>query len=133
MNTAHRRTLLTLFAIAEGATGLGLLVVPSMLFALLFGITQVAPEAPVIGRICGAALLAVAAASWGGRDAKGRRGILGLLGGVTLYSCLATVLLAYSALVLEMTGILLWPAVLYHAATSLWCLLVTWRARYTEP
>lgn len=133
MNTAYRRSLLSLFAIAEGATGLGLLVVPSILLALLFGTWLETPEAPVIARICGAALLAVATASWGGRNDKGGQGILGLLVGVALYNCLATVLLAYSAVVLAMTGILLWPAVLYHAATSLWCLLATWRMRYAGP
>ncbi|MBL0371323.1 hypothetical protein JJB09_04720 [Rhizobium sp. KVB221] len=133
MNTAYRRSLLSLFAIAEGATGLGLLVVPSILFALLFGKRLETPEILVIGRICGAALLAVATASWGARNDNGGQGTLRLLVGVTLYNCLATVLLAYSAVALAMTGILLWPAVLYHAATSLWCLLVTWRARDTEP
>ncbi|GLS22272.1 hypothetical protein GCM10007874_52900 [Labrys miyagiensis] len=127
MDIAHRGKLLSLFAIAEGATGLALLVVPTILLSLLFGTRQVGPEAPVIGRICGAALLAVAATSWDARNDKGRQGTLGLLVGVTLYNCLATIVLAYSALVLELAGILLWPAVFYHATTSLWCLIVTWR------
>ncbi|WP_087001755.1 hypothetical protein [Rhizobium sullae] len=129
MNTAYRRALLTLFAITEGATGLGLLMLPSILFALLFGTRHVTPEAAVIGRICGAALLALAAASWGARDAEDRQGTIGLLVGVTLYNFLTTAVLTYSALVLEMIGILLWPAILYHAATSLWCLLAIRRAR----
>ncbi|WP_261322756.1 hypothetical protein [Rhizobium leguminosarum] len=71
MNTAHRHTLLTLFAIAEGATGLGLVVAPSILFVLLFEARPVASEAPLIARICGAALLALAAASWGGTPKTG--------------------------------------------------------------
>ena len=129
MNTAQRRTLLILFAIAEGATGLGLVVAPSMLFVLLFETRQVASEAPLIGRICGAALLALAAASWGARDTEDKQGTLGLLVGVTLYNCLTAAVLTYSGLVLEMIGILLWPAILYHAAISLWCLLAVWRAR----
>lgn len=132
MNTAHRGMLLSLFAIAEGATGLALLVVPTILLSLLFGTRQVGPETPVVGRICGAALLAVSAASWGARNDKRRQGILGILVGVTLYNCLATVLFACSALVLELAGILLWPAALYHATTSLWCLVVTWRTSHAE-
>ena len=76
--------LLTLFAIAEGATGLGLVVAPSILFVLLFETKQVASEAPLVGRICGAALLALAAASWGAGGAEDRQGRLGLLVGVTL-------------------------------------------------
>ena len=129
MNTAHRRMLLTLFAIAEGATGLGLVVAPSILFVLLFETKQVASEAPLVGRICGAALLALAAASWGARGAEDRQGRLGLLVGVTLYNFLTMAVLTYSALVLEMVGILLWPAILYHAATSLWGLLAIRRAQ----
>ncbi|MBY4589279.1 hypothetical protein RJJ37_30330 [Rhizobium redzepovicii] len=129
MNTAHRRMLLTLFAIAEGATGLGLVVAPSILFVLLFETKQVASEAPLVGRICGAALLALAAASWGAGGAEDRQGRLGLLVGVTLYNFLTMAVLTYSALVLQMVGILLWPAILYHAATSLWGLLAIRRAQ----
>jgi hypothetical protein len=128
MTIARRGLLLSMFAIVEGATGLALLVIPTVLLTLLFGPTPATPEVPVIGRICGAALLAIAVASWGARDENRRHGLVELLVGVTLYNCLATAAFVYSALVLKLIGILLWPALLYHAATSMWCLVVTWRA-----
>lgn len=132
MATARRGMLLSLFAVAEGATGLALLVVPAVLLTLLLGPTLVAPEVAVIARIFGAALLAIAAASWGARNDNRRQGPLELLVGITLYNCLATAIFVYSALVLKMIGILLWPALLYHAATSMWSLLATWRAIRAE-
>jgi hypothetical protein len=132
MATAGRGMLLSLFAVTEGATGLGLLVVPTVLLTLLLGPTLVAPEEAVIARIFGAALLAIAAASWGARNDNRRQGPLELLVGITLYNCLATAIFAYSALVLKMIGILLWPALLCHAATSMWSLLATWRAIRAE-
>jgi hypothetical protein len=132
MVTARRGTLLSLFAVVEGATGLALLALPALLLTLLFGSTPLAPEVAVIGRICGAALLGIAAASWGARNDNRRQGPLGLLVGVSLYNCLASAALAYSALAPKMVGILLWPALLYRVATSMWCLLVTWRAIRAE-
>ena len=45
---------------------------------------------------------------------------------------MATAIFVYSAFVLKMIGILLWPALLYHAATSMWSLLATWRAIRVE-
>ncbi|PZM08917.1 hypothetical protein [Rhizobium tubonense] len=128
MTTARRGTLLSLFAVVEGATGLALVVVPSLVVTLLFGSTLIAPEVAVIGRICGAALLAAAAASWGARNDNRRHGPFELLVGITLYNCLVTAIFVYSALVLKMIGFLLWPASIFHAAISMWCLLVTWRA-----
>jgi uncharacterized membrane protein YobD (UPF0266 family) len=132
MTTSRSGMLLSMFAVVEGATGLVLLVIPTVLLTFLFGSTPVIPEVSVIGRICGAALLAIAVASWGARDGIRRQGLLELLVGVTLYNCLATTAFVYSALVLKMIGILLWPALLYHAATSMWCLVVTWRASRAE-
>ena len=128
MNIARRNILLSLVAVVEGTTGLGLLVLPATLFALLFGARQVAPEAQLFGRFAGAALLGVATASWGSRKDDQMQARLGLLIGLTIYNGLATALFAYAAIVLDMTGILLWPAALFHAALVPWCLVCAWRA-----
>jgi len=47
---------------------------------------------------------------------------LGLLICVTLYNGLAAAVLAYAAVCLNMSGVLIWPATLGHAALLLWCL-----------
>ena len=127
MGVASRSNLLSLVAVVEGATGLGLLVLPATLFALLFGAGQVPPEAQLVGRFAGAALLGVAAASWGSRREDQMEARLGLLIGLAIYNGLATALFAYAAIVLEMTGILLWPAALFHAVLLPWCLVCAWR------
>jgi hypothetical protein len=128
MTTGRHGRLLSIFAVAEGATGLALLVAPTVVVTLLFGSMVEAPEVLVIGRICGAALLAIATASWGARNDNRSHGPLELLVGLTIYNCLATAILLYTAVVLKMSGVLLWPATFFHAAIFLWCLLVTWRA-----
>ncbi|MET0744417.1 MAG: hypothetical protein ABWY78_13690 [Microvirga sp.] len=78
-------------------------------------------ETLVVGRITGASLLAMSIGSrMARRDASTptRRGVLtGILG----YDAAATVLLAYAAAALKMTGILLWPAVALHAMLAVRC------------
>jgi hypothetical protein len=44
-----------------------------------------------------------------------------LLVGITIYTVVAAVLLAYAGGVLKMAGILLWPAVMFHAVLAAWC------------
>jgi hypothetical protein len=117
-----RSLTLGLFACLECATGLGLLLAPGLVIGLLLGLTQPAPETLLLARLCGAALLALGAASWGaGTFHKSPAGI-GLLVAVTLYNGLAAAILAYAAVGLNRQGPLIWPAVLTHAALFMWCL-----------
>jgi hypothetical protein len=109
-------------AIGEGATGLLLLVVPSVLFALLLGLEQTSPEAILVARLTGAALVAIGVTCWLARNDHVGPAQLGLLTGVLIYDVGATVLLAYAGLVLSMVGFALWPAVVLHAVLSIWCL-----------
>jgi hypothetical protein len=46
---------------------------------------------------------------------------LGLLTGILIYNVAASMLLAFAGAVLEMTGVLLWPAVAVHAILAVWC------------
>jgi hypothetical protein len=98
-----------------------LLVLPSVLVAFLLGVSPAAPEALFIGRIAGAALLALGVACWLARNDPGRPAQLGLLAGVLIYDLTAAALLAYAGLVLSMAGIALWPAVVLHTALAVWC------------
>jgi hypothetical protein len=114
---------LGLFACLECATGLGLFLVPGIIISLLFGQTQPVPETLLLARLGGAALLAIGAVSWGARTFHRSRAGLGLLIGITLYNGLAAAVLAYAALGLNMQGVLIWPAALYHAALLPWCVV----------
>ncbi len=128
MKHATRSPTLGLFACLEGATGLGLLLVPGIVIGLLLDQVQPTPETLLLARVGGAALLAFGAASWRARTSHRSRGSLGLLVGITLYNGLAAAALAYAAIALNMRGVLIWPAALYHAALLPWCLASVRRA-----
>ena len=118
----HRAWLLIVTAFTEVGTGLALLVVPSVPLALLLGVSATVPEALLIGRVTGAALLAIGVASWLARGDRQGPAQLGVLTGVLIYDGAAAALLAYAGLVLSMAGALLWPAVVIHTALAVWCL-----------
>ena len=93
--------LLAIAAIAEAATGLALLVVPSLVGRLLLGAELTGVSIPV-ARVTGIALIALAVACWPGLTA---------LCGMLTYSVLATAFLAYLGIRGHWVGPFLWPAV----------------------
>ncbi len=97
------RKVLIFAALAEGATGLALLIVPSLVGQLLLGEELIGVAIPV-ARVAGIALIALGIAVWPGPP----------LGGLLTYSALVTLYLAYLGFVGGLTGILLWPAVAVH-------------------
>jgi hypothetical protein len=123
----HRRYLLITTALLEATTGLLLLFLPSIPLALLLGVDRAVPEAIVIARIAGAALLAIGVACGLARSDRPGPAAQGLLVGVLIYDAAAAGLLAYAGFVLSMAGIALWPAVGLHAALAGWCLGCLWR------
>ncbi len=91
-------------AVGEVATGLALLVVPSLVGRLLLG-EDLAGIAIPLARVAGIALVALGIACWPG---PARVGML-------TYSAAVTLFLAYLGLAGGVGGILLWPAVFLHA------------------
>jgi hypothetical protein len=116
-----RTYFLIVTAIGEAGTGLMLLVLPSVLLALLFGVSPAAPETIIVGRVGGAALLAIGVACWLARNDHGSPAQWGLLAGVLIYDAAAAALLAYAGLGLGLVGLALWPAVVFHTALAVWC------------
>jgi hypothetical protein len=100
--------LLALAAVAEAATGVALLLVPSLVGQLLLG-AELAGTAATVARVAGIALIALAVACWPGPP------LLAMLG----YSAALTLYLAYLGLSGGSSGILLWPAVLAHLILTL--------------
>jgi hypothetical protein len=105
-------------AIAEAATGVALLLVPSLVGQLLFGAELTGIAIPV-ARVLGIALVALGVACLStGEAGQGLSGIL-------TYSLLATVYLVYLGLAGEWVGNLLWPAAAIHGALT-FLLAVAW-------
>jgi len=98
---------LTFTAIAEAATGLGLLIVPSLVGRLLLGEPFTGVAIPV-ARVAGIAILALAIACWPGPP----------LVGMLIYSALVTLYFSYLGFAGEFTGVLLWPAVALHVVLT---------------
>lgn len=94
---------LVVAAVGEAATGLALLLVPSLVGQLLLG-TELTGVAVSVARVAGIALMALGVACWPGTP------LLGMLG----YSAAATLYLAYLGFAGSSIGILLWPAVVLH-------------------
>ena len=121
--------LLGLAAVLEAATGLALMIHPSLVAQLLIGDgVSGAGKGAEPGRRhrparLGSGLLA------GSRGGERHRRSAGAL---LTYSLLATLYLAYLGVVVHLTGMLLWPGVAVHA---IWMLLLVaaWRHERQSP
>jgi hypothetical protein len=113
--------LLKLTALIEAATGFGLIVIPSVVVRLLLGSPLDTPAAVTLGRIAGAALLALGVACWLARDDTQSRTARGLVVAMLMYNLVATAVLAFAGIGLGLHGVALWPAVVLHAAMGAWC------------
>lgn len=106
------KKVLVLVAAFEAATGLALLIIPSLVGRLLLGAELTGVSLPV-ARVAGIALVALGLACWPGSDAGSS--LAWALGGMLCYNVLVTLYLAYLGISGEWVGVLLWPAVTIHA------------------
>ena len=113
---------LTLTAIIEAATGLALIAVPAIVVRLLLGSPLDTSAAVMLGRVAGAALLALGVACWLARDDTQSRAARGLVVAMLMYNIPATAVLAFAGIGLGQ-GVMLWPAVVLHAAMAVWCIV----------
>ena len=97
-----------LAAFAEAATGVALLVAPSLVGRLLLGEELTGIAIPV-ARVAGIALIALGVACWPGPPRVG----------MLTYSAVVTLYLAYLGISGEWVGLLLWPAVVVHAILTI--------------
>jgi hypothetical protein len=95
-------------AIAEAATGLALLIVPSLVGQLLLGHKMAGIAIPV-ARMAGMGLIGLGIACWPGPP----------LVGMLIYSALVTLYLAYLGFAGGFAGVFLWPAVALHVVLSI--------------
>jgi hypothetical protein len=115
------KLLLTLTALIEAATGLALLVVPSLVVRLLLG-GEISGASVSLGRVAGAALLALGVACWLARGDTPSQAARGLVAAMLLYNLGAVVIFGAAGLQSQPVGIALWPAIILHAAMAVWCI-----------
>jgi hypothetical protein len=101
------RGVLAFAAVGEAATGLALLIAPSLVGQLLLGSDLTGIAVPV-ARVAGIALISLGVACWPGTPRVG----------MLVYSAVMTAYLAYLGFA-GMNGRLLWPAVVLHAILTL--------------
>jgi len=97
------RNVLIFAAAGELATGVALLIAPSIVGQLLLGQNLIGAAVP-IARVTGIALVALSIACWPGPP----------MVGMLTYSAGVTLCLSYTGYTAGVTGVLLWPAVGLH-------------------
>jgi hypothetical protein len=112
---------LRLAAILEIATGLGLLVVPSLVGMLLLG-AEFTGVAMFVARVLGIALISFGLTCWPATP----------LVGMSLYGGAVALYLAYLAIASGVGGVLLWPVVGLHALITLGCIAQSFLYRNRE-
>lgn len=101
------RRVLALAAAGEIATGLALLLVPSLAGQALLG-EDLTGVAITVARVAGIALIGLGVACWPGTP----------LMGMSIYSAAVALYLAYVGLAGGFVGMLLWPAVVLHVVLT---------------
>ena len=115
------KNLLTVSAVIELGAGAALLCFPSAVVALLLGSGLDTSVAVTVGRVAGAALLALGTACLFARGV-GSRAPIGLVRAMLLYNLAVAAILAVAGSGSGLVGIALWPAVVLHASMTVWCL-----------
>jgi hypothetical protein len=118
------KKILIFAAVSEAATGVALLIVPSVVGQLVFG-AKLTGIAAILARLGGIALIALGVACWPDRNTL--RPLFGML----TFGLLAMLYLVYVG-VNGGAGILLWPAVAVHAGLSV-LLVLAWRTQRQGP
>jgi hypothetical protein len=118
-----RGRILAVASMLEGGTGVVVMIAPVLFVKLLLG-TEVSTDGVVVVTCFGVALLAFGLACWPGRAPVERAAPA--IRGMLVYNALIAVYLTYVGIVLELHGLLLWPAALLHALVAL---LLAWTSR----
>jgi|SRR6478672_539175 len=105
------KKVLPVSAVAEAATGLALVAIPSLVGQLLLG-QELSGIAVPVARVLGIALVALAVACWPGTP----------LQGMLIYSAAVTLYFLYLGIQGKWVGSLLWPAAILHGLMTIWCL-----------
>ena len=116
------KPLLIVTALSEAGIGVALLCCPSATVALLLGSGLDTDVAVTLGRLAGAALLALAVACWLAKYDGQSGAVRGVVSAMVLYNLGAVVILGLAGVRSQPVGVGLWPALVFHVAMTAWCL-----------
>jgi hypothetical protein len=119
------KPLLTIAALAEGLTGLALIMVPSLVTTALLGVPPSDATGFAVCRLTGTALVTIAMACWLSKN--DRLCSVVMVKSLIAYNTGAALLLVYSALVDKIAGFGLWPVFLLHMGLAVWCVVIIQR------
>ena len=108
-------------AVVEVGAGLALLSVPAFAVQLLLG-AEISGALVPLGRVTGAALLALGVACWLARDGAQSQAARGLAAAMLVYHFGAVLVLGAAGIQSPTAGRVLWLAVVVHAAMGIWCI-----------
>ncbi len=115
------KSFLTITALFEGATGLALAIMPSMVVSQLLGTPLTDESSVLLARLAGGALITIAIACWLFRNHPKS---IGLVLAMLVYNLFSTILLAYAGFVTKISGPGLWPAAAVHVGLLVWCVFL---------
>jgi hypothetical protein len=118
------KSLFVATSVIEIGAGLALLASPALAASILIGSAFDTPADSVVGRVAGAALLALGVACWCARNDVLSRSASGLIVGMLLYNIVVALVLVYAGIDLQLFGVGLWPTVALHVVMAIWCLVV---------
>jgi hypothetical protein len=117
------KSLLSIMGALEGATGLVMLVVPSVLIELLLGAAPGTLAGVTVSRVAGVALLALGIACWLAREDAAGRTAKGLTAAMLLYNVAIVAILVLAWKSMGLFGIAFWPVVVGHTGLAAWCIV----------
>jgi hypothetical protein len=120
------KRLLFVTAVIEIGAGVALLCCPSATVALLLGSGLDTSAAVTLGRVAGAALLALGVACWLAQYDAQSSAARGSVSAMVLYNLGAVLILSTAGVRSQPVGVALWPAVVLHAAMAVWCIACLW-------
>lgn len=115
------KRLLIVTTVIEVGAGMALLAFPSAMVELLLGSPLDTSAAIALGRLAGAALLALGIACWLAHYDAHSRAARGLVSAMALYNLGAVVILGAAGIQTQSVGVALWPAVVLHSGMTVWC------------
>jgi len=116
-------TLFATTAVIEAGAGLALLCLPSAAAKLLLGAPLQEPAAFTVARVGGAGLFTLGIACWLASSDTQSSAARGLTTAMVVYNLGVALILGAAGLRLPPVGVILWPAVVLHAAMTGWCIM----------